>query len=101
MIDITHPTGLGPLLTAPVYSATKHGLVGFTRSIAVRDSPMRLFKKIFKKSIKFLQKLIETRANLILIKCLPYFFIFNFIVWHFLHIDLTVQSEAALAHNIK
>lgn len=46
MIDITHPTGLGPLLTAPVYSATKHGLVGFTRSIAVRDSPMRLFKKI-------------------------------------------------------
>lgn len=46
MIDITHPTGFGPLLTAPVYSATKHGLVGFTRSIAVRDSPMRLFKKI-------------------------------------------------------
>lgn len=37
MIDITHPTGLGPFLTAPVYSATKHGLVGFTRSIAVRE----------------------------------------------------------------
>ncbi|CAI5642873.1 15-hydroxyprostaglandin dehydrogenase [NAD(+)] [Oreochromis niloticus] len=34
IINVSSLAGLGPLLTAPVYSATKHGLVGFTRSVA-------------------------------------------------------------------
>lgn len=29
-------TGLGPLASCPVYSATKHGVIGFTRAMAVR-----------------------------------------------------------------
>lgn len=31
-----HPTGLIPLLSCPVYTATKHGVVGFTRAMSVR-----------------------------------------------------------------
>lgn len=33
---IPHPTGLAPLLSCPVYTATKHGVVGFTRALSVR-----------------------------------------------------------------
>lgn len=29
-------SGLGPLPSAPIYTATKHGVVGFTRALAVR-----------------------------------------------------------------
>uniref|UniRef100_A0A3Q4H6D9 15-hydroxyprostaglandin dehydrogenase [NAD(+)] n=1 Tax=Neolamprologus brichardi TaxID=32507 RepID=A0A3Q4H6D9_NEOBR len=36
IINVSSLAGLGPLLTGPVYSATKHGLVGFTRSISHR-----------------------------------------------------------------
>lgn len=32
----SHFSGLGPLLSCPVYTATKHGVVGFTRAMAVK-----------------------------------------------------------------
>lgn len=32
----SHPAGLGPLLSCPAYTATKHGVIGFTRAMAVR-----------------------------------------------------------------
>ncbi|KAM3869122.1 15-hydroxyprostaglandin dehydrogenase [NAD(+)] [Diretmus argenteus] len=34
IINIASMAGLGPLLSTPVYTATKHGVVGFTRAMA-------------------------------------------------------------------
>ncbi|KAJ3580686.1 hypothetical protein NHX12_034261 [Muraenolepis orangiensis] len=34
VINVASLAGLGPLLSAPVYTATKHGVVGFTRAMA-------------------------------------------------------------------
>lgn len=34
----TRTTGLGPLLSSPVYTATKHGVIGFTRAMAVSSA---------------------------------------------------------------
>ncbi|XP_020312247.1 15-hydroxyprostaglandin dehydrogenase [NAD(+)] [Oncorhynchus kisutch] len=34
IINIASMAGLGPLLTAPIYTATKHGVVGFSRAMA-------------------------------------------------------------------
>ncbi|KAG7484672.1 hypothetical protein MATL_G00052700 [Megalops atlanticus] len=34
IVNIASMAGLGPLLTSPVYTATKHGVVGFSRALA-------------------------------------------------------------------
>ncbi|KAM4620067.1 15-hydroxyprostaglandin dehydrogenase [NAD(+)] [Polymixia lowei] len=34
IVNIASMAGLGPLLSTPVYTATKHGVVGFTRALA-------------------------------------------------------------------
>ncbi|KAL4660022.1 15-hydroxyprostaglandin dehydrogenase NAD(+)-like [Arapaima gigas] len=34
IVNVASMAGLGPLLSAPVYTATKHGVVGFSRAIA-------------------------------------------------------------------
>ena len=36
-------SGLMPVAQQPVYCASKHGIVGFTRSAAVRTQPQSLF----------------------------------------------------------
>ncbi|KAI1903552.1 hypothetical protein AGOR_G00028360 [Albula goreensis] len=34
IVNIASLAGLGPLLTSPVYTATKHGVIGFSRAVA-------------------------------------------------------------------
>ncbi|KAJ8348005.1 hypothetical protein SKAU_G00265940 [Synaphobranchus kaupii] len=34
IVNIASMAGLGPQLTSPIYTATKHGIVGFTRALA-------------------------------------------------------------------
>ncbi|XP_022050049.1 15-hydroxyprostaglandin dehydrogenase [NAD(+)]-like [Acanthochromis polyacanthus] len=38
MVNTASMAGLGPFLTCPVYSATKHAVVGFTRSMALASA---------------------------------------------------------------
>ncbi|XP_008288267.1 15-hydroxyprostaglandin dehydrogenase [NAD(+)]-like [Stegastes partitus] len=38
MVGTASMAGLGPFFTCPVYSATKHGVVGFTRSMAMAST---------------------------------------------------------------
>lgn len=34
IVNVASMAGLGPLISAPIYTATKHGVVGFTRAMA-------------------------------------------------------------------
>ncbi|XP_012990213.1 15-hydroxyprostaglandin dehydrogenase [NAD(+)] [Esox lucius] len=38
IVNVSSLAGLGPLLTAPIYTATKHGVVGFSRAMADASS---------------------------------------------------------------
>ncbi|XP_013770164.1 15-hydroxyprostaglandin dehydrogenase [NAD(+)]-like isoform X2 [Pundamilia nyererei] len=38
IVNIASMAGLGPLLTCPVYTATKHGVIGFTRAVAAASA---------------------------------------------------------------
>ncbi|XP_041808441.1 15-hydroxyprostaglandin dehydrogenase [NAD(+)]-like [Chelmon rostratus] len=38
IVNTASLAGLGPLLTCPVYTATKHGVVGFTRAVAAASA---------------------------------------------------------------
>ncbi|XP_041808768.1 15-hydroxyprostaglandin dehydrogenase [NAD(+)]-like [Chelmon rostratus] len=38
VVNIASMAGLGPLLSSPVYTATKHGVVGFTRAMAAAST---------------------------------------------------------------